>query len=82
MRFGGVRLLNFEGELFSTVTRGLLNPAEEPTVIASFCDGVTGYLMPPDDFPEGGYERTWALFDPDAVADLRTTALSLIRRHD
>jgi len=82
LRFGGVSLLNFEGELFSTVTRGLLDPAEEPTVIASFCDGVTGYLMPPDDFPEGGYERTWVLFDPDAVADLRTTALSLMRRHD
>ena len=80
LRFGRVRLLNLQGELFSTVTRGLLGAGEEPTVIASFCDGVTGYLMPPDDFSQGGYERTWALFDPDAIADVRTTALSLTRR--
>jgi len=79
VRFGDVRLLNFEGELFSTVTRDLVDAAD-PTVVASFCDGVTGYLMPPEDFPEGGYERTWALFDPDAIAGLRTAARALLAR--
>ena len=50
-----------------------------PTVVVSFADGVTGYLMPQDDLDEGGYESTWALFTPESVSGLRTTALELIR---
>jgi hypothetical protein len=77
IRFGGIRLLTFPGELFSTVTAGLEKDADGPTVVASFADGVTGYLMPQDDLVEGGYEATWALFTPESVSSLRTAAQGL-----
>ena len=77
--FGNVHLLNFPGELFSTVTKGLEDAASGPTVTVSFADGVTGYLMPQADLDEGGYESTWALFTSESVSELKTTALELIR---
>jgi len=76
--FGNVHILSFPGELFSTVSMGLENDAAGPTVVASFADGVTGYLMPPEDRAEGGYERTWALFAPEAVAGLRGAAKEML----
>ena len=78
--FGNLHLLNFEGELFSTVPAGLENAAGGPTVVTSFADGVTGYLMPPEDFRQGGYEWTWALFEPEAIAGLRNAALELCEK--
>jgi len=78
--FGDVHLLSFPGELFSTVAKGLDHAADGPTVVASFADGVTGYLMPRNDLAEGGYESTWALFTPESVSALKTTVLELIRQ--
>ncbi len=80
--FGRVHLLNFPGELFSTVTQGLEEAAEGPTVVTSFADGVAGYLMPQDDIVQGGYESTWALFTPESIAALRITALELLHAAD
>jgi len=80
--FGRVHLLNFPGELFSTVTTGLEEAAEGPTVVVSFADGVAGYLVPHDDLIQGGYESTWALFAPESIAALRTTALELLHATD
>lgn len=77
--FGDVHLLNFPGELFSTVAKGLTEAAGGPTVVVSFADGVTGYLMPQDDLDEGGYESTWVLFTPESMSNLRTAALELVR---
>jgi hypothetical protein len=76
--FGNVHLLNFPGELFSTVVKGLEDDVSGPTVVVSFADGVTGYLMPQEDLHEGGYESTWALFAPESVSRLGTTALKLM----
>jgi len=80
--FGRVHLLNFPGELFSTVTRGLDSAADGPTVVVSFADGVTGYLMPEDDLAQGGYESTWALFAPESIWGMRTAALELLHAFD
>lgn len=76
--FGEVHLLNYPGELFSTVVAGLAHPSGDPLVLGSFADGVTGYLMPPGTQEEGGYESTWALFDPAAVANLREVGRALL----
>lgn len=80
VRFGNVHLLNFEGELFSNIVSGMENAAGGPTVVTSFADGVTGYLAPPTDVAEGGYEPTWALFDPQSIAGLRDAAMKLLER--
>jgi hypothetical protein len=80
--FGRVHLLNFPGELFSTVTRGLEHETAEPTVVASFADGVTGYLLPQEDLVQGGYESTWAFFTPESIRGLRTAVLELLRTSD
>jgi len=76
---GGVHLLNFPGELFSTVSKGLESVDGSPNILVSFADGVTGYLMPREDLAQGAYEATWALFDPESVSALRTVALELLR---
>ncbi len=76
--FGDVHLLSFPGELFSTATAGLDRAAGGRTVVCSFADGVIGYLMPPDDFREGGYEWTYAPFTPESIADLRAAAAALL----
>ncbi len=77
--FGRVHLLNFPGELFSTVTRGLEDAADGPAVVVSFADGIAGYLVPQDDLVQGGYESTWALFTPESISRLRTAALEFIQ---
>ncbi|MCP4645360.1 MAG: hypothetical protein GY851_33260 [bacterium] len=69
--FGDVNVANFPGELFSTIVDGLDGGPEGLTVVCSFADGVTGYLMPENEVTEGGYESTWALFDPAAISGLR-----------
>lgn len=53
IRFGGVRLLNFPGEMFSTVVSGLENAADGPVVVTAFADGVTGYMMSREEYLEG-----------------------------
>jgi hypothetical protein len=78
--FGRVHLLNFPGELFSTVARGLEQETGEPTVVVSFADGVTGYLLPQEDLVQGGYESTWAPFTPESIWGLRATAVELVQR--
>ncbi len=75
--FGNVHLLNFPGELFSTAARGLEDAAGGPTLVVSFADGVTGYLMPERDFREGGYEWTYAPFTPASVSGLRSAGVAL-----
>jgi hypothetical protein len=80
--FGRVHLLNFPGELFSTVTRGLEHETAEPTVLASFADGVTGYLLPQEDLAQGGYESTWAPFTPESIWGMRATAVELLHTSD
>lgn len=77
IRFGPVSLLNFPGELPSTAARGLTQLQEGPAIVTSYADGVTGYLMPPEDVAEGGYESTWAIFDPACAAGLRGRMLEL-----
>ena len=81
VEFGDIHLLNFPGELFSTVCSGLHTTAEGPVVVTSFADGVSGYLLPVEDFKQGGYEWTWALFTPESVAQMRRTALKILRQH-
>jgi hypothetical protein len=76
--FGPVHLLNFPGELFSTVTRPFNNRREDPVVVASFANGVAGYLLPEEDLVEGAYESTWALFTPESIMELRTAAKQLL----
>jgi hypothetical protein len=76
--FANVHLLSFPGELFSTVSAGLEQGAEGTTVVASFADGVTGYLLPEADFREGGYEWTYAPFTPESVSGLRAAAMKLL----
>lgn len=78
IRFGNVHVLTFEGELFSTVPRDLESAAGGPILVASFANGVTGYLMEREDYDEGGYEWTWALFKPEDISALRTAALELV----
>ena len=77
-----MHLLNFPGELFSTVTRGLERETGEPTVVVSFADGVTGYLLPQEDLVQGGYESTWAPFTPESIWGLRTAAVELVQHAD
>ena len=79
VRFGEVLLLNFPGELFSSICSGFHTAADAPIVVTSFADGVSGYLMPAGDFKQGGYERTWALFAPESMAAMRRTALRIIK---
>ncbi|MBN1347029.1 MAG: hypothetical protein JXQ73_30340 [Phycisphaerae bacterium] len=79
VRLGNVRLLNFPGELFSTLTADLPAPHDGPLVVTSFADGVTGYLMPPADFAQRGYEWTNAPFTPDSVRNLREAAARLLK---
>jgi hypothetical protein len=81
VEFGNIRLLNFPGELFSTVCSGLHITTKGPVVVTSFADGVSGYLLPLDDFEQGGYEWTWALFAPESMAQMRRTALQILRPH-
>ncbi|MBN2314993.1 MAG: hypothetical protein JXM79_13760 [Sedimentisphaerales bacterium] len=81
VEFGDIHLLNFPGELFSTVCSGLYTTAEGPVVVTSFADGVSGYLLPIDDFKQGGYEWTWALFTPESMTQMRRTALKILRQH-
>lgn len=78
IEFGDVHVLNFPGELFSTVCSGLETAGGEPVVVTSFADGVSGYLLPAGDFKEGGYEWTWALFTPESMANMRRAALKIL----
>jgi hypothetical protein len=79
VRFGEVLLLNFPGELFSSVCSGFHIAADGPVIVTSFADGVSGYLMPAGDFKQGGYEWTWALFAPESMTAMRRTALRIIK---
>lgn len=81
LQFGPVRLLNYPGELLSTVTADIpvAAAAEGPVVVASYADGVAGYLVPGEDMEDGGYETTWAFFDPGCVGILRHAGLNLLR---
>jgi hypothetical protein len=81
VEFGDVHLLNFPGELFSTVSSGLQTTADGPVIVTSFADGVSGYLLPAEDFKQGGYEWTWALFTPESVAAMRQTALGILNQN-
>jgi hypothetical protein len=78
VEFGDVHLLNFPGELFSTVCLGLQSAVEDPLVVTSFADGVSGYLLPAEDFKQTGYEWTWALFTPESVTAMRQMALKIL----
>ncbi len=81
VEFGNVHLLNFPGELFSTVCSGFHMAANGPVVITSFADGVSGYLMPVADFRQGGYEWTWALFTPESIAMMGKIALKILNEN-
>lgn len=82
MRIGKLRLVNFPGELFSTAVAGLKTGHPDPVLVCSYADGVAGYLLPPADFQEGGYEATSALVAPDTVPRLREAALRLLEQAD
>jgi hypothetical protein len=82
VEFGNVHLMNFPGELFSTVCSGLHRTADGPVVVTSFVDGVSGYLLPAKDFKQGGYEWTWALFKPESITAMRQTALRILDIHE
>ena len=82
IKFGDIHLLNFPGELFSTVCSGLQTAARGPVVVTSFADGVSGYLLPAEDFKQGGYEWTWALFRPESMATMRRVALRILKKDE
>ena len=82
IEFGDIHLLNFPGELFSTVCSGLQTAARGPIVVTSFADGVSGYLLPIEDFKQGGYEWTWALFRPESMATMRRAALRILKKDE
>ena len=81
VEFGDVHLLNFPGELFSTVCSGLHTIGESPVIVTSFADGVSGYLLPAEDYEQGGYEWTWALFTPESMAAMRRVALRILEKN-
>jgi hypothetical protein len=79
--FGPVRIINFPGELFHSVVREFQNQySNEPFIVASYANGVSGYFMATKDFDEMGYEWTWALFDPEEIEKLQKYAFELIDR--
>lgn len=80
LRLGDIRMVNLPGELVSTLACGLKDGRSDPVVIAGYADGVTGYILPPDDFNEGGYEATSALVAPESTGCLRDIARQLLAR--
>jgi hypothetical protein len=78
--FGPVRIINFPGELFHSVVREFQNQySNEPFIVASYANGVSGYFLPTKDFSEMGYEWTWALFDPEEIEKLQDYAFEFIK---
>jgi len=78
IELGPLRILNTPGELFSSLLKDIRPPPAEPTILASFADGVVGYLMPEEDFSEGGYEFTCAIVDPASFPALKQTVKTLL----
>jgi len=78
IKLGPIRILNMPGELFSSLLKDIRPPPAEPTTLVSFADGVVGYLMPEEDFAEGGYEFTNAIVDPASFPALKQTIQTLL----
>ena len=77
--FGPIRIINFHGELFHTVVQEFQNKySNNPVIIASYANGVTGYLLTADDFNEMGYEWTWALYAPEKIEQLPKRAFKFL----
>lgn len=79
VQIGPVRLLQFPGELAATAAQDLAAPDGAPVIVTSYTDGVAGYLLPPADFAEGGYETTSALLAPETALQLRAAGLHLLK---
>ncbi len=79
VQIGPVRLLQFPGELAATAVQNMAAPDGAPVIVTTYTDGVAGYLLPPGDFAEGGYETTSALLAPETALQLRAAGLHLLK---
>lgn len=79
VQIGTIRLLLFPGELAATAVQDMAAPEGAPVIVTSYTDGVAGYLLPPADFAEGGYETTSALLAPETALQLRAAGLHLLK---
>lgn len=78
LQIGPARILQFPGELAAAATLNIAAADGAPLIITSYTDGVAGYLLPPADFAEGGYETTSALLTPETALQLRAAGLQLL----
>jgi hypothetical protein len=81
VRFNDTVVIASPGEVFMPTGREILRPftAQSP-IMVSVCNENISYLVPPEEFEQGGYEPGVCIVDPPALSNLVQAAHGLLNR--
>ena len=83
LRLGDLVAVSIPGELFSKlgleIKQGLTSAGAEHPIIVGLGNEWISYMMPPEEFDQGGYEPGVSFLAPEAEAIAKTAAIDLMK---